>query len=60
MSKIRTDFNQFYVDRHMGRKLTYVPYYGACVVKAHLPSVSLLTLAQLCFNYFIVLTANVF
>uniref|UniRef100_A0A0R3W525 CULLIN_2 domain-containing protein n=1 Tax=Taenia asiatica TaxID=60517 RepID=A0A0R3W525_TAEAS len=38
MLAIREDFEKFYVARHHGRKLTYIPSFGTCVVRAQFPS----------------------
>lgn len=38
MLAIREDFEKFYVARHRGRRLTYIPSFGTCVVRAQFPS----------------------
>ncbi|VDM31195.1 unnamed protein product [Hydatigera taeniaeformis] len=38
MLTIREDFESFYIARHNGRKLTYIPSFGTCVVRAQFPS----------------------
>ncbi|KAL5968093.1 Cullin-4A [Taenia solium] len=38
MLAIREDFEKFYIARHHGRKLTYIPSFGTCVVRAQFPS----------------------
>lgn len=53
MLAIREDFEKFYVARHHGRRLTYIPSFGTCVVRAQFPSVSSLTPALLPISFLV-------
>ncbi|VDL60311.1 unnamed protein product [Hymenolepis diminuta] len=37
MIAIKKDFDEFYATQRKGKKLTYIPYFGSCIVKAHFP-----------------------
>ncbi|VDO03574.1 unnamed protein product [Rodentolepis nana] len=37
MISIKNDFDEYYLSQRKGKKLTYIPYFGSCIVKAHFP-----------------------
>lgn len=52
MVVLREEFTNFYLSHHQGRKLTYEPTLGSCVVKAIFPTVYLKLKVLSYFRYF--------